>query len=138
MELPERFRRNSALAQPQWPVNVLSATRARDDVLADVGASAGLFCRGGWVRRSDAVDQRVVNSVALGTGPSAPPKNESDAGGFPSLDGGSPCSDTDGDGMPDEFEQRYGLNPDIPGDAMLDADRDGYSNIEEFVNATHP
>jgi hypothetical protein len=37
-------------------------------------------------------------------------------------------SDSDGDGMDDEWEVRYGLNPNSAGDAGGDLDRDGFTN----------
>lgn len=46
--------------------------------------------------------------------------------------------DTDGDGLPDEWERRYGLNPDDAGDAILDKDNDGFTNLEEFQAGTDP
>jgi pectate lyase len=136
VELPQSFRRNSPLDQPRVPVTVQSANAVRDAVLQDVGASSGLACDGGWIARSDAADRRVIGDVRNGTGPDAPPKNESELGGFPALDGGQPCADGDGDGMPDAFETRFGFDRDNPLDGMLDSDGDGYSNIEEYINAS--
>jgi pectate lyase len=51
---------------------------------------------------------------------------------------GVPPEDSDGDGMPDEWEIRYGLNPDDPSDGPLDKDGDGYTNLEEYLNGTDP
>jgi hypothetical protein len=46
--------------------------------------------------------------------------------------------DGDSDGMPDAWEERFGLNPADPGDGSLDADGDGVTNREEFGRHTHP
>jgi len=47
-------------------------------------------------------------------------------------------TDSDGDGMTDVFENRYGLNPADPGDAGDDADGDGLSNLAEYEARTNP
>ncbi len=46
--------------------------------------------------------------------------------------------DTDGDGIPDGWEEAYGLNPANPADAGLDSDHDSLSSLEEYQNGTHP
>jgi hypothetical protein len=45
--------------------------------------------------------------------------------------------DRDADGMPDWWEERYGLNPDA-NDAAGDADGDGSTNLEEYRAGTDP
>lgn len=49
-----------------------------------------------------------------------------------------PNKDQDGDGLPNGFEQAYGLNPFNAGDAGLDSDGDGMSNLQEFLAGTDP
>ena len=46
--------------------------------------------------------------------------------------------DADGDGMPDAWEATFGLDPDDPSDAALDADADGLSNLQEYLAGTYP
>jgi len=46
--------------------------------------------------------------------------------------------DTDGDGMPDWWEEKYGFNPEYVVDAYGDADGDGYTNREEYETGTNP
>ncbi|MCK5773052.1 MAG: hypothetical protein KAH57_04630, partial [Thermoplasmata archaeon] len=47
-------------------------------------------------------------------------------------------TDTDGDGMPDEWELIYGFDPDDPTDAALDPDGDGISNLDEYKQGSDP
>lgn len=46
--------------------------------------------------------------------------------------------DDDGDGMPDSYEEEFGLDPLDPADATLDTDGDGVSNLEEYNQNTDP
>jgi hypothetical protein len=47
-------------------------------------------------------------------------------------------ADTDGDGMPDEWELFYNFDPADPADAAQDRDNDGVSNEEEYRAGTDP
>ena len=40
--------------------------------------------------------------------------------------------------MPDEWEQRRGLDANDPADGPQDKDGDGYTNVEEYLNETDP
>ena len=46
--------------------------------------------------------------------------------------------DSDNDGLPNDWEKKYGLNSNDPADADLDKDGDGFTNREEFEAKTDP
>ena len=106
------------------PVTTLPARKAFDAVLANVGATCP---------KRDAADRNVIRTVRDKTGGLM--KHQDHVGGWPQLASGTPRKDGDGDGMPDAWETRHGLNPNDAGDAKGDRDGDGYTNIEEWVNS---
>ncbi|MEG3181165.1 pectate lyase family protein [Sphingomonas sp. LT1P40] len=97
------------------------APRAYARVLAGAGASL--------VR--DAVDLKVVAGVRNKTGRII--DNEGQDGGWPVLRSGTAPVDSDDDGMPDAWERARGLDP-ARADGAADRDKDGYSNLEEYLN----
>jgi len=117
------------LPVPLWTgeVKTESARDACTQVLNDAGA----------VRpKRDPVDERIVKQVRDDRGKII--DKPSDAGGWPAYARGKDVPDTDSDGMPDTWETAHGLNPNDADDVHDDADRDGYTNIEEFLNLTDP
>jgi hypothetical protein len=63
---------------------------------------------------------------------SGPPDNDHD--GDPDVTD----PDDDNDGIPDVWELAYGLDPFNAADALLDSDRDGVLNLDEYVANTVP
>ena len=106
-------------------VSVDPAPRAYERVLASAGAS----------RARDAVDTRVVATVRAGSGKLIDSQKE--VGGWPVLASGRPWHDSDGDGMPDAWERKHRFNP-RKADSGGDRDRDGYTNLEEWLNSLIP
>jgi pectate lyase len=84
----------------------------------------------------DAVDRRVVEEVRNGTGRII--DSQKDVGGWPAYEPGEPPADGDADGMPDAWEVKHGFDPADAADGARDADGDGYTNVEEFLNDTDP
>ncbi|HVY68643.1 MAG TPA: LamG-like jellyroll fold domain-containing protein, partial [Verrucomicrobiae bacterium] len=69
---------------------------------------------------ASALDATTIGKLAQGPAPA-------------SLD-----ADTDGDGMPDWWEDAHGLNKNSAADASQDADNDGLTNLQEWVKGTDP
>ncbi len=46
--------------------------------------------------------------------------------------------DSDGDGLPDDYETAHGFDPHNAADALADTDGDGQSNLAEYVAGTDP
>ncbi len=117
-----------------WPMPAVR-TRSAGEAYAVVLARAGAT-----LPRRDAVDERIVREVASGqpTFGNGIVKVHTDVGGWPEYRSLIPLVDTDRDGMPDAWERRYGLDPHNPADGIADPDRDGYTNLEEYLNGTNP
>src|SRR5262249_10255985 len=47
-------------------------------------------------------------------------------------------ADTDGDGLPDDWERFYNMDPTDPSDAAQDIDIDGVSNLDEYRFGSDP
>jgi len=119
------------------------AFQAYIDVLAKAGARMPVL---------DSVDQRLIG-YAQGTAflpdnigevitdypphPTGKPliQHENDVGGYSIYNSGTAPVDTDRDGMPDAWETQNGLDPSDPSDGSKDADGDGYTNVEEYLNS---
>ncbi|MDP6943190.1 MAG: hypothetical protein QF464_03490, partial [Myxococcota bacterium] len=82
-----------------------------------------------WSR--DEPDERVIEDVYDNTGSLV--DSTSEAGGYGDLDPGTPVVDTDGDGMPDDFEAASGTNPNAA-DHNGDLNGDGYTNLENYLH----
>ncbi|WNH08807.1 hypothetical protein [Thalassobellus suaedae] len=102
-------------------------------MLAKVGAT---------LPKRDAVDIRVTEMVRYGktTTETGILKDISEVGGYPNLtyDATKVLIDTDGDGMPDTWEEKYNLDSKNSSDGAIDSDDDGYTNVEEYLNSTNP
>ena len=103
---------------PVPPVTTVGPQEAYALVLA----KAGCFPR-------DEVTKRVVGEVRNGTG-SWGRKDQPDL--MEGLKPGPPPKDSDGDGMPDEWEKAHGLDP--AKDDSAKVMKSGYTAIEEYVN----
>ena len=84
----------------------------------------------------DGADRRTIDLIRSGGGRII--DSQQDVGGWPELAGGDLPRDADTDGMPDGWERDNGLDPLDGSDHRSDLDRDGYTNLEEYLNETDP
>ena len=117
-----------------------TAAQAYEQVLAYAGASL----------HRDAVDELIVSDTRNGQGTYTgkgcatgiinsqddlkPTGAPADWSAWPELKQGTVPTDTDQDGMPDEWETANGLNPNDKTDGKKIADN-GYSNVENYINS---
>jgi hypothetical protein len=94
-------------------------------------ASAMILERAGASLVRDAADERVIKGVKARTNRRI--DSQKQVGGWPKLAAGEPRSDTDGDGMPDEWEQAHGLDPRDRRDGNAAPDG-GYTNLERYLS----
>jgi hypothetical protein len=131
---------------PMPQITIVPAKEAFTYVLANAGAT---------LPKRDPVDVRITETVRTGKINALPNVKLPEAnfkhrrmpidsykqgiitdvrqvGGYPEYNG-TPYKDSDNDGMPDEYEMKYNLNPKSPEDATK-VTRGGYTNIEVYLN----
>ena len=128
-----------------WPAMAIdqqTAEEAYHSVLENAGAT---------LPTRDAVDTRIVDEVRNGyatyegeayeqehsvTDPSEKSgiiDSQADVGGWPELESAPAPTDTDHDGMPDDWEVKMGLDPEDPSDRNR-VGADGYTMLEKYLN----
>ena len=105
-----------------------SATEAYNWIVKNVGASLPV---------RDEVDQYLIDELTSLGKKGTIIQNEQDVqqfslGGVGTIQNGENPLDSDNDGMPDEFEDKYGLDKNDPSDAAKIANN-GYTNIENYI-----
>jgi len=156
-ELPDAGRYTDSIKAltpfPMPKVTIIPTKEAYEYVLENAGAI---------LPKRDAVDARIVNDVRTGVISYVPNTDNSNGkqwvkhrlpddsykqgiitdvnqvGGYPEYKG-TPYKDSDGDGMPDEYEIKHGLNPHDAKDAYaFPKNGGGYTNIEIYLNSLVP
>lgn len=106
-------------------VTIDSASDAYAKVLAQAGASI----------TRDQVDARIIDQLkSLGTKGKII-RSEAEVGGQGPVKSVKAFLDSDKDGIPDAWEKAHRLNPKNAEDANTDPDKNGYTNLEEYINS---
>lgn len=106
--------------------NILPTSEVYDTLLADVGASLS----------RDQVDQAVIETIKNKTGKiiNKPEQSAGWSGAYPDLQSKEPQKDSDGDGMPDEWEEKVGLDASNADDGALET-KCGYTNLDIYLHS---
>jgi hypothetical protein len=111
------------------PSSLQGAQQAYESVLDETGAT---------LPARDAVDLRLVNSVRAGNGKVIEKETDlPEDQRWPDYRSLPQAADADGDGIPDFWEQQFGLNANDANDASK-ISAGGYANIEHYFNNTDP
>lgn len=104
-------------------IRELSPEKAYSYVLQHAGASL----------KRDNVDQRLINEITSLGKLGAIVSKEKEIPAVKVAD--RKAKDKDGDGLPDLWEKKNGLDPSRAGDDQIDKDGNGYTSIEEYINS---
>lgn len=102
-------------------VRTETAAEAYERVLLDSGASP-----------RDRYDRQVVEEVRTRTGRLVDSHEE--VGGLPLFRPALASRDTNGNGIPDWWQIKYGIAPEAEFDGASDLNGSGYTNLEEYLN----
>lgn len=114
-------------------ITEVNANNLKKDLSNHVGAS---------LPKRDVVDRRIIDQLHSNTGliidcvdpitDGSPLQCKLNAGGWPEFTKSLPVVDSDNDGIPDSFEMKLNTNPNFF-DSILDSDKNGYTNLEEWI-----
>lgn len=113
---------------PSEPIHEDTPAVAYQRILESVGCSFS----------QDSYDREVLRQVREGIGTfgvNGIINSQEDVGSWPVLNAEKVLIDSDGDGMPDVWESKHGLNPKSASDASVYTLDENYTNIEIYLNS---
>jgi hypothetical protein len=133
--VPSEFRRFTPLADAPIPLGIRPISdHFVDEILAGAGHSRRLMCDGAWTFVRDDVDAERIRWFKEGRGFDRRIRAADMVVPVPAR--GTPCEDSDGDGLPDAWEERFFGCPTCAHPTAVG--RGGYLVVEHYLNGTDP
>ncbi len=126
---PNGWFRNTPLPAEKFPINADDVSGLDNVLLATVGNSQHLDCSGNWVSNRDSEDSRIINQYKThGSG-------DTFHGQFsaPSIPGGTACTESLHDGIPDQWKTANGLST-TDKSLYKTIAPNGYTYLENYLN----
>jgi hypothetical protein len=123
---------DSAFSNNEIPVEKIKQQTAQEAYAAVLSNAGASYFR-------DAVDKRIVDDVQKGVASHGKNANgiidsQTDVGGWPELLSKKLPTDTDQDGMPDDWEKKHKLNFHVDDSSGFNLDK-SYTNVEVYLNS---
>jgi Abnormal spindle-like microcephaly-assoc'd, ASPM-SPD-2-Hydin len=130
---PSRWLRSSPLPAQAFPIIADDVNQLDSVLLPTVGNSQHLDCNGNWVGNRDSEDQRII-AVYQNHQPDDLFYGQHKA---PAVVGGTACTESMHDGIPDQWKAAHGLSTT---DSTLHKQQapNGYTYLENYLNGTSP
>ncbi len=130
--VPSGWFRSSPMGGEAFPIEADDEGDLDSVMLGTVGNSRGVDCNGNWFNRRDSNDSRIISQYQnRGNGTFFTSASQ------PSVSGGSACTESLHDGIPDQWKSANGLSTTDPSLYKQTAPN-GYTYLENYMNAVSP
>jgi hypothetical protein len=130
--VPSSWFRSSPMGGETFPIEADDEGDLDSIMLATLGNSRGVDCTGNWINRRDSNDSRIISQYQnRGNGTFFTSASQ------PSVAGGTACTESLHDGIPDQWKASQGLSTTDPSLHNQIAPN-GYTYLENYMNAATP
>ena len=130
--VPSSWFRSSPMGGEAFPIEADDEGDLDSVMLGTVGNSRGVDCSGNWFNRRDSNDARIISQYQnRGNGTFFTNASQ------PSVSGGSACTESLHDGIPDQWKSANGLSTTDPSLYKQTAPN-GYTYLENYMNGVSP
>jgi uncharacterized protein YjdB len=130
--VPSSWFRSSPMGGETFPIEIDDEADLDSVMLGTVGNSRGVDCNGNWFNRRDSNDARIISQYQnRGNGTFFTNASQ------PAVSGGTACTESLHDGIPDQWKSSQGLSTTDPSLHNQIAPN-GYTYLENYMNAVNP